>query len=193
MQTGAKNFIQAYNPEHGIIGDLLECAWDKTVGAVVPTGNARDLSNFFNEAEDAGLDLNVASHSQGSLLAWRALQNSSLSKNWNFQFFGSPVQANDLLDALKKAKGENKGLYINKSKEPIFFGLAKRNDSVGTILGHNAANFGEFIDGVASAATLLGAKSDHSNYLCQGSFCANEQPAIQNFRTKITQPEKINP
>ena len=36
MQTGSDSFMQAYNPEHGILGDLVESLWDVALGGTVP-------------------------------------------------------------------------------------------------------------------------------------------------------------
>lgn len=139
------------------------------------------------------MNFNVASHSQGALLNYRALQNVKLNKDWHFQFFGAPVNAKDLKDAMKSAKVENDGSFVNISNEPLLFGLVRKNDTVSTVLGGNAASAGEFFGGVVSAITLFGNNSDHSNYLCQGTFCANEQPAVEKLRPKLTNPKNLLP
>jgi len=46
MQTGAVEFVLAYNPEHGFLGDAVESGWDKYLGGAVASGNARQLRGF---------------------------------------------------------------------------------------------------------------------------------------------------
>ncbi|MGB3211086.1 MAG: hemagglutinin repeat-containing protein [Desulforhopalus sp.] len=184
MQTGAMKFIQQYNPEHGFLGDLLECAWDKLSSAEkLPSGNARQTASFYQAIDDARFFLNVASHSQGAEITYRALQNVTLKRDWKFQFFGAPVHVQDLGEASKGAKVTNKGLFLNYSE--------KGNDTVGTVFGGNARNADELITGIFSAYQLFGDESTHSNYLCQGDFCAGDQPAIDSFRPYMINNNKI--
>lgn len=167
-QTGAINFVTVYNTKHGFIGDLLECAWDETLGYIVPSGSARQAKSFMELADSLGVSFNVASHSQGSLITFQALDGIKFTENWRFQFFGAPVYEGFLESAVSGADAEYEGSYANIGEQA--------NDTISTIIGFNARSVSEVINGFMSAPLLLDSSvSPHSNYYCQSDFCAGEQ------------------
>jgi filamentous hemagglutinin len=173
MQTADRDLSMAYNPEHGMIGDLLESGWDKTIGGVIASGNARQLHTFFQKGADNGYTGRVAAHSQGGLLVYRALKGLNLSDDNTvmFQFNGTPVKTDDLLEAVKHAHGAWKGHNINDS-DPVA--------NVPITLGGNARSGKELVDSVNQIPNLFDStKSPHSNYFCTGDFCAGKQPALK--------------
>jgi filamentous hemagglutinin len=174
MQTGDRDLSMAYNPEHGMIGDLLESGWDKIIGGVVASGNARQLRTFLHEGADNGYTGRVAAHSQGGLLVYRALDGSLFdSKNGDimFQFNGTPIRTEELENAVNRANGKWTGHNINDG-DPVA--------NVPIILGGNAKSSNELVDSISEMPNLFDStKSPHSNYFCTADFCAGKQPALR--------------
>lgn len=178
MQTGSDSYIQAYNPEHGFLGDILESAVDVLGRGFIKSGNVRDLNQVFSLSKAHGNSLRVASHSQGAAITNRALEGLTLTKKWWFQNFGAPMSADRLDNALTDSNAKNKQLYMHKSYESIALGFAKRTDPVAT-LGGNWDSAADLWNGLLSLTDL----EDHSGYTAQGDFDAGEQPLLK-YSTK---------
>ena len=90
--------------------------------------------------------------------------------------------ASKLKNVVEKTKAEFKGSYANYSGDPVLG--RQKNDPISTVLGQNARNVSEFIDGFFSLSSLRSTEtSDHSSYLCQGSdFCAGQQPLVEQMK-----------
>ncbi|TYO96128.1 filamentous hemagglutinin family protein [Geothermobacter ehrlichii] len=187
QQTGAMRFVQGYNPTHGLIADLLECGWDKFLGEIIKSGNARDVEKFYETVKKAQLNLKSASHSQGALLNYRALQDLKLDKSWQFQFFGAPVNAKDLEKTITDARIENKGSFQHADGKVL--GLPQ-SDPISSVFGLNVKTLPEFLGGILSFTNLT---EMHSDYLCQGDFCAGEQPVIDLIRPREPKVKNLLP
>ena len=174
MQTGDRDLSMAYNPEHGMIGDLLESGWDKAIGGIVRSGNARQFHDFWQKGVDNGYTGRAAAHSQAGLLLYRALKGISFNPKKGdvmFQFNGTPVNTRDLENTVDKAGGKWKGHNINYG-DPIA--------NVPVFLGGNARSGKELLDSIVQIPNLFDStKSPHSDYFCTGDFCAGKQPALK--------------
>ena len=201
MQTGSFEIVQAYNPSHGLISDaVVESGWDKLMGGIISSGNARDLREFYIAGIDAGNTININAHSQGALLNYRAMDGLDFSDNNNITtgtilFSGAPVNSDDVY-LVAKASGFKVDLDPRKSNvlsqsnnnlpgETIFG--APKVDSVSVLLGGNFDSFGTFAGSILTLPILATSSSPHSNYTCQYRTCApgNQQPAINIFQQNM--------
>jgi filamentous hemagglutinin len=212
MQTGSDEFVMAYNPEHGLLGDLLESFWDKNIGGVVATGNARQLGSFYQAGINNNTAFNIAAHSQGTMLNYRAIEDMDFTNGGTrgagtIQFSGSPLNATQFQGLV-----ENTGFaFINPQTEQLvysnavfqvnrpagetsFFGFALV-DSVADMSGILGGNYRQGEGSSLGAAIfslpyLLTDKSPHSNYLCQTEACIKNPSsvAVEDFRRNIRTP-----
>jgi len=210
MQTGAVEFVLAYNPEHGILGDVMETGWDMYLGGVVTSGNARQLRNFFQEGIDEEISFNIAAHSQGGILTYRAMDELDFSDDGSIDtgtvlFSGSPVNAQDFYEMAKEAKfSVNKNLDVSNvlfqlnrpEGETSFFGLPLVDPvaDMPFLLGGNGS-FAESLFSVPYLFPPFNENSPHSNYLCQGKSCASnqKQPLLESVRDNYPDPTLLAP
>ena len=209
MQTGAVEFILAYNPEHGFFGDVLEGGWDMYLGGVAASGNARRLRGFFLEGIDDEISFNIAAHSQGGILTYRAMYGLDFSGDASIDtgtvlFSGAPIGSLDFYAVARKAgfKVSDK-LYdtnvIFQSNRPegqtSFFNV-QMVDSVSEMpmLGGNGS-FGESLLSLPYVILPLDKASPHSNYLCQRSSCATvgKQLNLEFLRANYPKPKIYQP
>ena len=165
MHTGDKNL--------GMIGDLPESGWDKAIGGIVRSGNARQFHDFWQKGVDNGYTGRAAAHSQAGLLLYRALKGVRFKSGdaVMFQFNGTPVDTDALAKTVEKSNGRWKGHNINYG-DPIA--------NVPILLGGNAKSGKELLDSIIQMPNLFdSAKSPHSDYFCTGDFCAGKQPALK--------------
>jgi filamentous hemagglutinin len=212
MQTGASEFVLAYNPEHGLVGDfILESGWDKFMGGILPSGNARMLNNFYQAGIERSHTVNIAAHSQGGLLNYRAINGLDFTKEGQIPqagtilLSGAPVESNDFYLAAR-----NSGFLVTRSPDSnraIF--QANHPQGETSLLGYpmvDPISDMPFIGGGnyssnANSGALLGSflslpfsgsdRSPHTNYLCQGVTCAQSpnQPALNEFRSFLRTPD----
>lgn len=212
MQTGAHEFVLAYNPEHGFLGDGIETLWDMGLGGWVPSGNARDLHGFYKKGIAAGHTINIAAHSQGGLLTYRAIDGLDFTKEGKIEsgtllLSGAPVNAMHFHYATAASgfkysdieTGENRVVFQQNenARETSFFGYPL-TDTVPTLLGwnHDPETDGSVAGSILSVPYLFGSASPHSNYLCQGVTCAPGgagQPAIEQARPQYIRSTLIEP
>ena len=197
MQTGHDQFTQAYNPEHGMLGDLLESAWDVTLGGVKRSGNAQQLHEFYQAGIDQGFKLDLVGHSQGALLTYRGISGLDFGNSAGaIQLSGAPVYANSFYDAAEQAgfniNDNNAVFQVNRPDSKVFFGMLPMTDTVSDLLGGNALNSNDpisrFLGALVTTSSLLGKDSPHSNYLCQvRSMCQNGASQLQqDFKNSTT-------
>ncbi|NBF10566.1 hemagglutinin repeat-containing protein [Pseudomonas sp. Fl4BN1] len=191
MQTGQDTFIQAYNPEHGFLGDLLESAWDVLLGGTIKSGNAQQLHNFFEDGIKQGFVLSPVGHSQGALLTYRAIDGLNFNVGGDIgviQFSGAPVGVLDFYKAAEKSGFDEKNAFfqINRPDTRVVFGLVPFTDSVSDLLGNNAGHSAspvlQYVGAVVSLPSLigLGPPSAHSNYLCiSKKLCGGNASVLQ--------------
>jgi len=221
MQTGAEEFILAYNPEHGLLGDLLESAWDVNIGGVLPSGNARQLGDFYREGIQAGNSFNIAAHSQGTLLNYRSMDDLDFSNNETIVtgtvlFSGSPVYSEDFFRVVdesgfivkdikdKDTKNKDKRVIFQINRpigQTSFFGLPLVDAVADSPLFGGNYNYDGTTNGfwgsILSIPVLFTDDSPHSNYLCQGITCGSgsNQVPLKDFRDsgKYITPTYIEP
>jgi filamentous hemagglutinin len=189
MQSGSGNgevsFVLAYNPTHGLVGDLIESAFDKNLQGAVRSGTARNLNGLFQQGIDAGPDttLHIYGHSQGGLLTWVAINGLDFSKGGSptatlntIQLSGAPVGAiqfhKDAEDAGFKFD-DQRAFQVNRPDETVFFGLLPKTDTVSDLpllLGGNAQYSNDpaarALGALFTVTSLFGEGSPHSNYAC---------------------------
>ena len=211
MQTGAVEFVLAYNPEHGFLGDVVETGWDKYLGGVVVSGNTRQLRGFFERGIKYNISFNIAAHSQGGIMNYRAMYGLDFSNKKEIEtgsllFSGAPVNSDNFYN-MAIASGFKVDFDLTKSNvlfqvnrpegETSFFGY-QRVDPVSDmpiLMGGN----GSFVESLLSTPYVLpplNKNSPHSNYLCQGLTCAgvgNQQPYLESARCKYTKPTILSP
>jgi len=188
MQSGSGNgdvsFVLAYNPTHGLIGDLIESAFDKTLQGDVHSGTARNLNGLFQQGIDAGPDsLHIYGHSQGGLLTWVAIKGLDFSNGGSptatlntIQLSGAPVDAVQFHKDAETAgfKFDDQHTFqVNRPDETVFFGLLPKTDTVSDLplfLGGNAKYSDDPVERTLGALfttlSLFGEGSPHSNYAC---------------------------
>ena len=76
VATGADSFskgmdVHLFNPSHGGLQDLVECAQEMLFG---PSTFSRGMAQYVAGLQGQGLIVNITSHSQGTIMATRALQ-----------------------------------------------------------------------------------------------------------------------
>ena len=202
MQTGAVEFIVAYNPEHGFLGDLGESVWDMYLGGVVSSGNARQLRGFFKRGIKYNISFNIAAHSQGGLLAYRAMEGLDFSggeiiDTGTVLFSGVPVDSDDFYSLAKESgfrvdfdlANSNILFQVNRpGGETSYLGyqLVDPVSDMPIFMGGN----GSFWESLLSLPKLFDDNSPHSNYLCQGLTCAdsNSQSSLGSARNKYFTP-----
>ena len=216
MQTGSNEFVMAYNPEHGLLGDLFESFWDKNLGGIRPTGNASQLNSFFSAGIQSNTNFNIAAHSQGTLLNFRAMEgldftNGGTKEAGTIQFSGSPLNATQFQGLVENtgfafvAEDPDGNKFMNYSNtvfqinrpvgETSLFGfvLVDSVSDMPVFLGgnHEHGEGGTLGGAIFSLPFLLfGDKSPHSNYVCQTTAC-RETPssaAVEEFRRNIRTP-----
>jgi len=211
MQTGSDDFVMAYNPEHGLLGDLLESFWDKNIGGVVASGNARQLTSFYQVGIDNNTNFNIAAHSQGTLLNYRAMEgldftNGGTKETGTVQFSGSPVDATQFQRLVENTgfavleKKDDGSTIMNYSKtvfqinrpvgETSLFGF-DLVDSVADMVGGNYqyGEGGSLSGAIFSLPFLFTDISPHSNYVCQNSACPDTKSAsVGEFQINLRTP-----
>ncbi len=159
MQTNQSEFVIAYDPNHGLVPDLLEVGYNKFVGNDIQTVNMAQDNHFISAISQQNVGIIDASHSAGAVRLFLATQsNPSAFTNDLLQFSGSPVNRQDILS-----------VNSNVISTPVI----KNNpgDFVGKIIGGNAESTGEAISSIIRAPLLFTPLSTHSNYIC--SVCKN--------------------
>jgi len=210
IQTGAVEFILAYNPEHGFMGDVMETGWDKFLGGVVASGNARQLRGFFNRGIKYNISFNIAAHSQGGMLTYRAMDGLDFSgdgfiNTGTVLFSGAPVDSNDYYKMAKEAKflvsknlvDSNVVFQVNRpGGETSFIGLPLVDPvaDMPYLLGGNGS-FAESLFSIPYLIPPFNENSPHSNYLCQGKTCASnqKQPLLESVRDNYPDPTLLAP
>jgi len=215
MQTGSDTFIDAYNPSHGFLGDVLESFWDKNIGGVVSTGNARQLNDFYRAGINNDTSFNIAAHSQGTLINQRAIEgldftNGGTIQPGSVQFSGSPVGFDTFIEVTTEAgipayvRNEDNKLVPNlifqtnrpEGETSLFgFPLVDPVSDMPVFLGgnHNQGEGGSLGGSFFSVPSLFTDGSPHSNYICQTPACT-ESPesmpsAVQTFRDSLRTPD----
>jgi filamentous hemagglutinin len=194
------NLTLNFNPTHGLLGDALESAVDKSGGT---TGMAEQTGEFIREVTTARGDAgsNFAAHSQGNILTNSGVnyinsqgtyenggfQDKSYFYNPNgatkeeieyglptFAGYGSPVNKTTMEKTLQSK--------INGKDSPLVFvgNYTNPDDFVGEGLGWNAGDKGQATIGdkinIGNAIKLFTDESPHSNYECNqltGAHCGD--------------------
>ncbi|MDT4802010.1 Hemagglutinin repeat protein [compost metagenome] len=183
--NGGGNFVLAYNPTHGLVGDLIESAFDKSLQGAVRSGTARNLNGLFQQGIDAGPEtLHIYGHSQGGLLTWVAIKGLDFSQGKSpevqlntIQLSGAPVDAIQFhKDAEAAGFGDEerqRAFQINRPDESVFFSLLPKTDTVSDLplfLGGNAQYSNDptarTLGALFTVISLFGEDSPHSNYAC---------------------------
>ncbi|MDR6960299.1 filamentous hemagglutinin [Pseudomonas brassicacearum] len=197
MQGGKDSFMQGYNPEHGFLGDLVESLWDVALGSVKRSGNAQQVSEFYQAGVDQGFRLDLVGHSQGALITYRGIDGVSFGNSaGGIQLSGAPVYAQHFFDAAQEAgfniDGNNAVFQVNRPDSQVFFGMLPMTDSVSDFLGNNALNSSDpisrYLGALFTMPGLMGKDSPHSNYLCQvKSMCQTGTNQVQqDFKNGTT-------
>ncbi|WP_339896589.1 hemagglutinin repeat-containing protein [uncultured Gilvimarinus sp.] len=215
MQTGSDKFIQAYNPQHGFLGDVLESFWDKNIGGVVSTGNARQLNDFYQTGIDHNTSFNIAAHSQGTLINQRAIEgldftNGGTIQPGSVQFSGSPIGFDAFIEVTTQAgfptyvENQSRGLEPNlifqtnrpEGETSLFgFPLVDSVSDAPVFLGgnFNQGQGGSLGGSIFSLPELFADHSPHSNYICQTPACTESSEsipsAVQTFRDNLRTPD----
>jgi len=206
MQTGAVELVLAYNPEHGFLGDIVETGWDMYLGGVAASGNARQLRGFFLEGIDDEISFNIAAHSQGGILTYRAMYGLDFSGGSKIDagtvlFSGAPVNSRDFYQLANDARFEvsddpknSSALFQVNRPEGItsFLGyqMVDPVSDMPILMGGNGS-FTESLFSVPYVVLPLYKDSPHSNYLCQGLTCAgreNQQIYLDSARDEYSPP-----
>lgn len=197
MQGGQDSFMQGYNPEHGFMGDLVESLWDVALGSVKRSGNAQQVSEFYQAGVDQGFKLDLVGHSQGALITYRGLDGVSFGNSaGGIQLSGAPVYAQHFFDAAQEAgfntNSDNAVFQVNRPDSQVFFGMLPMTDTVSDLLGNNALNSSDpitrYLGAIFTLPGLMGKDSPHSNYLCQvKSMCQTGTNQVQqDFKNGTT-------
>jgi hypothetical protein len=170
QQTGSDTFNLAYNPSHGVLGDLLESGVDKFFGnGVLQSGVARQTGEFIGStvlarssqynsiATDSDADVylaNFAMHSQGNLLG-----NAGLNylRSIGFDFSGAQSQSLGVTFFSYGSPVENK--TMKSSIERLGFTYVGSNSNVGDSVSEGlGGNKGLYlpVDSVGEENTLSG-------------------------------------
>ncbi|WP_158268876.1 hemagglutinin repeat-containing protein [Pseudomonas mangrovi] len=176
MQSGRADFVQFYNPTHGIVGDLSESLFDVLFGTFMPSGISRQMRDVQQQALDQGVLLNNIAHSQGGLILMTALRGVEIKdKEYSrgiIQLSGAPFGAisfHRIAESVGYKSEMDRVFQVNRPDEYLFLGVPK-TDSVSDFLGMNFRHDDEpalrFVGSVLSFATLFGKSSSHSNYAC---------------------------
>ncbi len=200
MQSNSEEFVLAYNPTHGIAGDIIESAWDYFIGDWLPSGNARDLNQFYKKNIDKNISFNIVAHSQGGLLNLRAIDGLDFSNNGKIttgtvMFSGAPVNSQVFYKTMTQAgfsledaiSGERRVVFqTNRTNRTGLAGTVVV-DSISELLGGNY-NYGDnsgFWSSVFSLGSLFSeTESPHSNYLCRGATCGGRNiPVLDAYRS----------
>jgi len=213
MQSGSGNgdvsFVLAYNPTHGLIGDLIESAFDKNLQGAIRSGTARNLNGLFQQGIDAGPDsLHIYGHSQGGLLTWVAMKGLDFSNGGSptatlntIQLSGAPVDAIQFhKDAETAGFGRGQSVFqVNRPEETVFFGLLPKTDTVSDLplfLGGNAQYSDDpvarTLGALFSVTSLFGERSPHSNYACVSCKPSAPDSADAQIRDIIIKPTLID-
>jgi len=206
MQTGAVEFVLAYNPEHGFLGDAVESGWDKYLGGAVASGNARQLRGFYKRGIKYNISFNIAAHSQGGIMNYRAMYGLDFSNDGAIStgtvlFSGTPVNSATFYRTATKS-----GFFVSDDWENsnVLF-QSNSPDGLTSFLGY------QMVDPVSDMPILMGGNgsfkesllslpyvildldkdSTHSNYLCQGLTCSdtgNQQPYLDPARNNYYEP-----
>lgn len=176
MQTGADKLLVAYNPEHGFLADIIESGWDTSLGAVFPSGNARQIAEMWAYFAENDIPMNGAAHSQGGLLTMRALQwleDGALAKSdgeYRFQINGAPVSTEDFAAAVLNSTN-SEAAFADHNINP--------GDPVPLLLGGNATSAEQRLEAIRNIIKLFDSSvSPHSSYEASGDFGAGQQPSI---------------
>ncbi|WP_218018510.1 hemagglutinin repeat-containing protein [Ectopseudomonas alcaliphila] len=213
MQSGSANgdvsFVLAYNPTHGLIGDLIESAFDKNLQGAIRSGTARNLNGLFQQGIDAGPDtLHIYGHSQGGLLTWVAIKGLDFSNGESptatlntIQLSGAPVDAIQFhKDAETAGFGKGQSVFqVNRPDDTVFFGLLPKTDTVSDLplfLGGNAQYSDDpvarTLGALFSVTSLFGEGSPHSNYACASCKPSAPGSADAQIRDIVIKPTLID-
>ncbi len=192
------------------MGDVLEGGWDKYLGGVAASGNARQLRGFFERGIKYNISFNIAAHSQGGMLTYRAMDGLDFSGDGSIDtgtvlLSGAPVDSDmfySMADDANFIVSENLDysnvlFQVNRPEgETSFFGLPLV-DSVADmplLLGGNGS-FGESLLSLPYVIFPLDKASPHSNYLCQGKTCASnrKQLLLESVRDNFPDPTILAP
>ncbi len=200
MQSGRADFVQFYNPTHGILGDLTESAFDVVFGAFMPSGISKQMRDVQQQALDQGMLLNNIAHSQGGLIlmtALRGVEVGELQSRGIIQLSGAPFGAigfHEIAYNVGYESDETRFYQVNRPDETLFWGIPK-TDSVGDLLGlnfrHDEKPVLRFIGSVLSLGTLFGENSSHSNYGCWACGDNLSDQGLQ-VRDKLPVPKFID-
>ena len=175
--VNSMNITVNYNPNHGVLGDLLESGVDKALGNYLPTGIAQQTGEFIYDVVKArgNSGSNFAMHSQGNLLSnagiryigYDAFTKLNIKDDMvTFGSFGSPESYTTFDETIKGIKATYNGTSTHDY------------DGVGRVLGHNEGTNGvrpihahltDIVNPLEwwSIASLgIGSLSTHSTYYC---------------------------
>ena len=145
MCLSPRDFVLASNPTHGLIGDLLESAFDSLLKGSIKSGTARNLDELYQNAASSVDNLYLYGHSQGGLLTWVAIKGQDFSnvEMVTVQVSGAPMDATEFHKTAEAAKvSEGNSVYqVNRPDEQTVLGLPK-TDSVADLPG-GTAEFGK--------------------------------------------------
>lgn len=151
QQLGKPSKFHVYlNPTKTGFVDTIESILGKTKG---PSSLARGLAEILTGNADTLV--NVASHSQGTVIVSNALAliPEKLSAQTSFSFFG-PAASRSWTTSQVELAGASYGQW---KSNPY--------DFVGNVIGGGANNIGQWIGSVLAAPLLFTPYSPHSNYV----------------------------
>ena len=196
MQFGIKDrksFVLAYNPTHGLIGDLIESGFDSLFKGRIKSGVARDLSHLYQQASNSPIkSLHAYGHSQGGLLNWVAVKGQDFSniEMVTVQVSGAPVDAIKFHDDVREITDKENvtsHFQVNRPNEKTVFGLPK-TDTVADLIGGNAKYSDDPIvltlGAILSFTSLFDTEnSAHSNYGCASCevLVSQRQPKVRDI------------
>ncbi|MBD3620057.1 MAG: hypothetical protein HUJ28_11345 [Chromatiales bacterium] len=161
---------------------------------------------------DQNHTINLAGHSQGGLITYRAIDGLDFTngepntKTGTIQLSGAPVRATKFFKVAQESGFKVNEETTDSTESRVVFQV-NRPDGKSTIFGTrvvdsvadmpllgnnwNRERPVSFIDSFASIPLVLfgGDKSPHSDYICQGVACAGgQQPSVEHFRNTHPKP-----
>ncbi len=187
QQTGSGEFNIAYNPTHGVFGDLFESLVDKVFGnSIIHTGIAGQTGNYIATSIDFRMEqyleagglsggdaplINIAAHSQGNLLVNAGLHSlgvgsfselGQIATGVTVASYGSPV-ANATMEETINSFGFTYGSSDSNAGDAVAEGLGGNQGL--SVFGGDPADvteplslFDSLVHGISGASNLLGDK-----------------------------------
>ena len=180
--------------------------------SIVSSGNVRQFKSFLQKEIDQNYTINLAGHSQGGLITYRAIDGldfsngGSITNTGTIQLSGAPVRATKFFKVARESGFIVKKEETDSTESRVVFQV-NRPDGKSTIFGTRVVDsvadmpllgnnwdrerHGSIIDSFASIPLVLfgGDKSPHSDYICQGVACAGgQQLSVEHFRNTNPKP-----